>query len=264
MANTQCSETKPPRIELKIRNGVVLVGGDAHYWHTRPTPAHRAFCKFAKDLEPRVVVMNGDAFDGARISRHPSIGWEKSPLVAEELAAVSKRLAEIQEASPQSSRLVWPLGNHDSRFETRLASVAQEYARVRGFHLKDHLDPRWEPCWSLWINGDTVVKHRTSKSGVHAAYNNALHSGHNIITGHTHQLTVRAVADYSGTVRWGAEHGCLADPYGQQFSYTEDNPRNWQAGFLVLTFRDGALLQPEIVRVVGDSKVDFRGELVRI
>jgi len=75
---------------------------------------------------------------------------------------------------------------------------------------------------------------------------------------------VRAVADYSGTVRWGAEHGCLADPYGQQFSYTEDNPRNWQAGFLVLTFRDGALLQPEIVRVVGDSKVDFRGELVRI
>src|SRR6185436_20343423 len=126
-------------------------------------------------------------------------------------------------------------GNHDALFETRLATVAPEYARVHGVHLKDHF-PRWKPCWSVWINNDVVVKHRWA-NGVHAVYNNTLRSGKTFITGHLHSLKVTPWSDYTGT-RYGVDCGTLAEPYADQFiRYTEGNPLNWRSGFILLTFR---------------------------
>jgi hypothetical protein len=34
---------------------------------------------------------------------------------------------------------------------------------------------------------------------------------------------------------------------------------NWRSGFAMLTFEDGELLQPELIRVVREGVVDFRG-----
>jgi hypothetical protein len=249
------------RIALDVPNGIVLIGGDAHIWPGPATTAFRAFCKFAKDLKPAAVIMNGDAFDGATISRHAPIGWEKRPSVIEELEACQERLGEL-EAAAGKARKLWTLGNHDSRFETRIATVAPEYARVHGVHLRDHF-PLWEAAWSCWINNAVVAKHRI-RGGIHAARTNTVLAGKTTVTNHTHQLQVTGVPDYNGT-RWGCEAGCLADPDGRQFvDYTEDNPRTWQSGFLVLTFHKGALLQPETVRVFDDKHVDFRGSLVKV
>lgn len=259
---TRHNISHPPRITCDVQEGIVLIGSDGHYWPGPATTAHRAFVKFARDLRPKIIVMNGDAFDGARISRHPPIGWEKRPEVIQELEAVQERLGEIEQAAPRRARLIWPLGNHDQRFETRLAVTAAEYARVHGFHLKDHVGPRWEPCWAVWIN-DVVVKHRF-RNGVHSRYNNSLHAGKTMVTGHTHALGVTPMPDYNG-VRYGVETGCLADPNGAQFvDYTEDNPKRWEAGFAVLTFHRGRLLPPEIVTVWDDSTVVFRGQLIKV
>src|SRR5688572_21978283 len=123
-----------PRIPLKIRDGIVLVGSDAHYWPGKPSTAHRAFVHFSRRMGPKAVIFNGDAFDGARISRHPPIGWENRPTVAEELEVCRERLQEIAEAA-HGAKKIWTLGNHDARFETRLASVVPEYANIKGFHL---------------------------------------------------------------------------------------------------------------------------------
>lgn len=254
------SRVHPGRLNFDIDSGIVLVGNDAHIWPGPFTPAIKAFIKLCKELRPKFVILNGDMFDGATVSRHARIGWERQPTVKEEIEAGQEVLDAIEKAAFKA-RKVWTLGNHDARFETRLAASSPEYAGIHGIHLKDHF-PNWEPCWSAWI-GDVVVKHRF-KGGIHARHNNSLWSGVTMVTGHTHQLGVTAVPDYRG-IRWGVEGGCLAEPYGEQFgAYTEDNPRLWQAGFVVLTFKHGKVLMPELVRVYDASHVDFRGELIRI
>lgn len=248
------------RLADRIDDGVVIVFSDAHYWPGEITTAHRALIKLCKELRPRIVVCNGDAFDGARISRFPRINWEHKPSVKQELDTVDERLTEIKDASPKNCRFYWPLGNHDSRMEIRIANAVPELEGIKGVHLKDHFDPIWKPCLSLWINDHTVVKHRF-KGGIHAAHNNTVWSGKTILTGHLHSLKVTPFDDYNGT-RFGVDTGTLADTFSQQFEdYMEDSARNWRSGFAVLTFWKGRLLWPELVHVLGEGQAQFRGQV---
>lgn len=254
------------RLHYDCLNGTVLVGSDAHIWPGPKTVAMRAFIKFARELKPRVLVLNGDVVDLPQVSRHPPIGWEDHPTVADEIEASQTILAEIEDAAPQNCKLAWTLGNHDGRFETRLATVAPEYARLHGFHLKDYF-PAWSACWSVWINADSetpcVVKHRF-KGGQGATRANALNAGTHMVTGHLHSANVLGLTDYSGT-RYGVDTGCLADPDAQAFlDYTEDNPKDWRAAFAVLTFRKGQLLPPELVTVWDKKHVVWQGQIIPV
>lgn len=249
------------RFHLDIDSGVVLVGSDAHIQPGYTPTAWRAFVQAAGYLKPKVIVLNGDVLDLGAISRWPRIGWEEQPTVADEIETAKVRLAELRAAAPRGCQFVWPLGNHDARFETRIANVAPEYARIHGVHLKDHF-PHWEGCWSCWINDEVVIKHRF-RGGLHAAWNNTLHSGKTIVTGHTHSLLVRPVSDYNGT-RFGVETGTLGEVYGEHTAdYTEDGPANQRAGFAVLTFDERRLLWPELVHVLDEveGEVEFRGKV---
>jgi hypothetical protein len=258
---TRTVEEHPARRQVEIKNGHVLIGSDSHYFPGIVSTAHRAFVKFCEDIKPDIVIKNGDEIDGAAISRHPPIGWESKPTVQMEVEAASERLEEIFQAS-KNAKHIWPLGNHDGRYETRLATVAPEFAKMHGFHLKDHF-PGWQPCWSVWLNDDVVVKHRY-KGGVHATHNNTVASGKTIVTGHLHSLKVTPYSDYNGT-RWGVDCGTLAEPYGPQFiDYTEDSPVNWRSGFVMLTFHKGKLLDPETIRVWDENHVCFRGQLIEV
>ena len=252
----------PQRIYLKIKDGVVVIGSDAHYWPSLPpSTAHRGLVWATKRLKPVAVIMNGDIFDFPSASQYNTIGWENRPTLADELEAGKERLAEIGDAAG-GARKIHPLGNHDGRFETRLANAAPEYAQVHGVHLKDHI-PEWEPCWGCWINDDVVVKHHW-KGGTHAAYNNTLKSGKSIFTGHLHGEKVEPHSDYNGT-RWGVDCGTLAEPYGPQFrDYTEDNPVDWRSGFVVARFVNGVLRPPEAVYVVAPGVIHFEGKDVRV
>jgi hypothetical protein len=244
------------RRHLEVSDGVVIAFSDAHFWPGVRSTAFKALLMFIREMKPKAIVCNGDAFDGASISRYPRIGWDSKPSVIEELKACKERLSEIEDAA-DGARLFWPLGNHDARFETRLAQNAPEYEGVQGFSLKDHF-PAWAPCWSVWINQDVVVKHRF-KSGIHATHNNTIWAGKTIVTGHLHSLKVTPFDDYAGT-RWGVDTGTLADPHGPQFvDYSEDNPKNHRSGFVVLTFSGGELLDPEMCRVIKFHEVSFRG-----
>lgn len=243
---------------FSVQNGTVLVFSDAHFWPGVRTTAFKALLMFIREFKPRAIINNGDAFDGASISRFPRIGWDSTPSVLEELKACKERLSEIEDIADQA-RLFWPLGNHCARFENRLASNAPQYEGVQGFSLKDHF-PSWAPCWSVWINNEVVVKHRL-RGGIHATRNNVLAAGKTMVTGHLHQLKVTPFDDYNGT-RWGVDTGTLAEPSGPQFvNYLEDAPTDWRSGFAVLTFVDGQLLWPELCRVVRHDIVDFRGRL---
>ena len=261
--HVQQLDQHPAAIQVGIQDGIILVGSDAHYWPGIHSTAHRAFVTFCERLKPKVVVMNGDMYDGARVSRWPDGSWTdmgSKPSVLQELEATSSAMEEIAKASP-GARHIFPLGNHDARFETRLVQQVPEYAQVHGTRLKDHI-PEWEPCWAVLVNDDTVIKHRF-KAGIHAPHNNTMWAGRSIFTGHLHSMKIMPISDYNGT-RWGVDTGCLADPYGPQFfNYCELNPMNWRSGFAVLTYVKGKLLWPELVWVSGPNEIQFRGEVIR-
>ena len=250
------------RVEVEITNGVIVVGSDSHYWPGIISTAHRAFVKIIKDLKPQMVIMNGDAFDGAKISRHPVSGFEARPSVKQELEAVTDRLNEIEKVCG-NAKLHWTWGNHDLRFNARIAQLVPEYEGVTGFNLTDHF-PRWKFSTSIMVNNHTQIKHRLY-NGIHAVYNAALKSGVSMVTGHLHSLKVTPWTDLTGT-RYGVDTGSLADVWGDQFAYTEDSTRNHRSGFAVLTFYNGKLMPPELVEVIDEEGglVYFRGKVISV
>lgn len=247
---------------LTIRDGQILVGSDAHIWPGPLSTMQRAFLQFAKKLKPAAVVANGDFFDGARVSRHASIGWEAKPSVRQELEAVQDYMHELFKASPNSKRF-WPLGNHDARFETRIANVLPEVEGIKGVHLKDHIQG-WTPCWRLDVNDDVVIRHR-ELGGEHADFRNVQTAGKTIVTGHDHRTGVVFWRNYRG-LHYGVRCGFLGDsPLDPQFvHYLEGRAPNWHPAFVLLTFKDGRLLTPELVTKFDDGRVEFRGDLIAV
>lgn len=245
------------RMDVDIENGVIFVASDAHYWPGEISEAHKAFVKLIKKMKPDIIVMNGDAFDGASISRFPKASFPTHaiPTVAQELEAVSDRLGDIEKVAG-NAKLVFTMGNHDLRFEGKLANVAPEFEGVRGFSLKEHF-PRWLFCMSMLVNKNLMIKHRYH-NGVHATWNNSLKSGVSMATGHLHRLQATIVSDYNGT-RWGVDTGTLSEVDGDHMSYGEDNPKNHCSGFAVLTIVNGRLIQPEFCAVL-DGVPYFRGK----
>jgi hypothetical protein len=263
-AHLQTAHQHPQRYDLSILNGEVIVFSDAHFWPGIRTTAFKGLLHLIRNMQPKAVVNNGDAFDGASISRFPRIGWDSTPTLVQELKACDASLGEIEEAAKVARHnvaLPWCLGNHDARFENRLAANAPQYEQVKGFSLKDHF-PAWRPCWAVW-NGDVVIKHRMN-GGIHATHANTLKAGKSVVTGHLHSLKVTPYDDYNGT-RYGVDTGTLADPHGPQFTnYLEEGPTNWRSGFAVLTFRDGRLLWPEVCKVWAPGFIEFRGQVMDV
>lgn len=250
----------PQRLPFSVSpltvSGAVVSFGDCHWWPNTYTDAFWVLLQVIKETKPAAVICNGDAFDGARISRHDRIGWDQRPTIKEELDAVRSCLTMLEGAAPDA-QLYWNWGNHDMRFNTRLASVASEFEGVKGLSLQDHF-PRWVFQWGLMINGNCMFKHRY-KGGISAGRNNTLHSGVSFVTGHDHHLQVSTFSDYRGT-RYGVQGGTLADPYGSQFDYTEGGPVDWQSGFVVGHF-DGEDHRFETVEV-RNGKALFGGRVL--
>jgi hypothetical protein len=254
--------TRPNPIE--IDDGVVMVASDCHYWPGEVSTGHRAFVKLAKKLKPEIVVINGDEFDGASISRHGRIGWEQRPTVAQEIEEVQRRLEEIRKACPDAHHLA-TYGNHTMRYDTYLSSHASALEGVHCGKYEDHI-PGWTYAWAWMVNEHTLIKHRL-KGGIHATWNNTADAQISTVTGHMHNLRVTPRSTMSpvnnGTI-YGVDTGMLADPWGPQFAYIEQGPRNWRSGFAVLTFVDGVLMPPEFAQVVDEGKVFFRGQIVEV
>ncbi len=249
------------RIDYSLDNGVVIVFSDAHYWPNVRTTMQRALCAMVKQLKPAAVVCNGDAFDGGTISRYPRIGWDKKPSVLEELNAVDAALEELRAAASPGTDLIWPLGNHDARYETKLAAHAPEFEGIAGFSLKDRF-PHWRPCWTFWVNGNTCVTH-FYHTGLHDGHNNLLKGQCNYITGHTHSLKVTPWTNARAETLWAVNTGTLADALGgHNVDYQQGRHGNHRSGFAVLTYRDGQLLMPELAMKYDEDSFVFRGHVL--
>lgn len=245
--------------DVNLDEGRIVVFSDAHWWpNQEKTTAHKALLEIIKDVRPSIVVANGDLFDGARVSRHARLGWEKLPTVKEEMDICDDHLHEIRLiADPRRCKFFWNVGNHDQRFDRMLAQNAAEYEGVLS-RLEDRFNG-WDFAWSLNVNDNLMIKHRWH-NGIHAGYNNTLKSGRSIVTGHLHRLLVTPWGDYNGR-RWGVDTGTLSDPHLPQFEYGENNSTPHAPGFAVLTIKDGMLLPPELCEVI-NGRAYFRGQEV--
>lgn len=249
---------------LEIKDGHVIVFSDAHIWPGDRSVAMDAMMKLIKEFQPKAIINNGDIFDGAAISRHPRNSWANAPDVVDELdacVAFADEVEAVAKSARKNCAFLWNAGNHDTRFSARLATVAPEFARIKGFDLKDHF-PAWQLAWSTFINENTVVKHRW-KGGQHAAFNNTKDSGRSLVTGHLHKCMVTPFADYNGR-RYGVDCGTLSDfgPTVDKFTYGEDSPFNWGQGFVVLTYdKQGRLLPPSLCEVI-DGRAYFERRLI--
>ena len=242
-------------IEHTVENGHVFIASDCHYWPEESTTAHKAFVKLLTEFKPKTIILNGDVFDGARISRHAALMGTNPPTPKQEIEACQDRLDEIAKASKNATKL-WTYGNHDVRLFNYIAQNAPELSEFSDLFA---YFPGWHTGWRIDINGSVIIKHRYH-NGIHSTWNNALKSGRSIITGHLHQLKITPFSDYDGR-RWGVDAGTLAEPYSDQFVYTEMNPVNWCSGFCVLTFENGKLLPPELCEVI-NGVAYFRGQRV--
>lgn len=255
-------DTKPNPIDMN--SGCIVVASDCHYWPDEVATAHKALVKLCKQLGPDIVVINGDEFDGASISRHVRNGWEKRPTVAAEIKEVQARMHEIKRASGRA-KLLGTFGNHTMRYDTYLSGHAALVEGVAGTKYED-LVPAWNYAWAWLVNGHTLIKHR-HKGGIHATWNNTGEAQISTVTGHCHALQVRprsTMSPVNGGTIYGVDTGMLADPWGPQFAYMEQGPRNWRSGFAVLTFIDGILMPPELCQVLSEGVAWFRGNKIEV
>ncbi len=255
VANTYIPDNRRV-IQHTVDNGHVFIASDCHYWPGEETVAHKAFVKLLTEFKPKTAVLNGDVFDGARISRHAALMGTNPPTPKQEIEACQDRLDEIAKASKNAIKL-WTYGNHDLRL---FNFVAQHSPELSEFSDLFSYFPGWHTGWRIDINNSVVIKHRWH-NGQHATYNNVLKAGKSIVTGHLHKLMVTPWSDYNPGRRYGVDTGTLAEPTGDQFVYLEENPVNWCSGFAVLTFENGKLLPPELCEVI-NGVAYFRGQRV--
>lgn len=247
-------------INLTLKDGVVIVFSDAHLHPKQDYPiAAKALLKVVKDLQPDVIVDGGDLLDLASISKHDKLGWEDSISVKDELDVGFRFLSQLSFASP-NSKCIELQGNHTDRMDKFLVKHCPQFKGLKGFRYQDQLPPGWDYSRSLMINDNTMFLHQFNQ-GVHAAYNNVMKSGISIVTGHTHILEVKPFTDYTGT-RYGIQTGTLADPkVNPFFEYTLGTPLNWNSGFVVLTYANSELINPELC-TVSKAGAFFRGKKI--
>ena len=209
-----------------------LVASDWHIWPGYTSRAEEVFYQTLQADKFDMVVLNGDVTDQPRVSRHDPIQGIQPPSLVDELTEAQSRVAHVAKLARKKNKackLIWTMGNHDSRAWRHTALLAPEIAPMFDFEA---LFPDWQFTMSITVNDNCVIKHRWNK-GLHAALNNTRNSGTTLVTGHTHRLLVTPWTDYNGT-RYGIETGTLCDPRGPQFQYIENDPVNWQPGFIEL------------------------------
>jgi hypothetical protein len=263
------SQAHRQRININLDSAEVLFGSDLHAWPEIYGVAMAAMIDFNRRHKPAIVVLNGDGLDGAQISKHSRLGWDKRPSPQEEIEALSEYLDQLRKANP-NARYIRTRGNHDTRLETYLASNAPLVEGMKGTTLADHI-PGWEECISIHFNvneegldPELIAKHRGRHNGLHATFNELRALGVSFCHGHLHAQKLVSYENARGAI-WGVDLGMLAPKDHPGFDYTEDGIPNWRSGLGLFTFQNAKLEIPELATVTheGRGEMRFRGKTLR-
>ena len=85
----------PQVLTGELVDGCIIIGGDAHIWPGVDTIMMKAFVKVAKQIKPKMICLNGDIIDGARVSRHGSTLGSAAPKVSAEIDAAKAWMDQL-------------------------------------------------------------------------------------------------------------------------------------------------------------------------
>lgn len=185
----------------------------------------------ARELQPDMIVLGGDLFDGYALSR-----FDKKPdkllSLQTELDKAGTYIRNLQKASP-ASEFVWLLGNHEERLEKYLDRKAPELACLRGLRITNLVpvdSVRIVPYGERWRVGPLTFVHGAVVRKVAGASAKAVSEaeGCSIVMGHTHRMGMVLQTRGSEVVH-SYEGGCLCD---LRPSYLKQSS-NWQNGVSV-------------------------------
>lgn len=244
------------RRQFDVEDGTVVLFSDPHWLPDHSPVAHQALLTIIRDLKPQLTICGGDAADGDTISRwDPTRGHHKRFTVREELECVRDNFAQLDALLKKSPR-AWTLGNHDVRLSRYIAVKAPELLDMPMTRLEEWA-PKWPLSWTVEINagkpGMTVVRHRNQAGMLHLQ---AQKAGCHYAHGHLHRINVHTMPTFAG-FRYSVDAGSLADPSSEGFDYGEGSAPHCQ-GFVVLTYRGGELMPPEVCAVI-NGRAWFRG-----
>lgn len=235
------------RKKTTIKRAVVVSDIHAPY---HDSTAVRIATEIIRDIQPDVLVVNGDTVDCYGISR-----FLKDPTrlegLQDELNEARRILTGFRDASPKSKRFITE-GNHEARLSKTIASLdgpARELARLDNFQeamswrsllglhtlgykwVADHDQPATDIIPHVLVKHGSVVR-KYSGYSAKAEYENYHRSG---TSGHTHRLGVHYHRSLDQTHLW-VETGCLCSLKPEYTRYP-----NWMQGFAVFSWIDDDL-----------------------
>lgn len=208
----------------------ILVGNDFHvpFHHKK---AVENWLQVAKDLQPDVIVINGDFLDCYSISSFSKAPG--APNLQAELDAGAKILQKLRHDCP-NSKIYYLEGNHEERLKRHLVEFPGLYG-LRDLALEkllrlDDLDIQFLPYKDILNLGSLCITHgegRGSSIAGQTARNYMEKKGFDhIIIGHVHKIGHIHKTGYKRHQQ-SLENGCLLDI--EQADYISQP--NWQMGF---------------------------------
>lgn len=200
----------------QISQSKVLVISDLHFPY-QDNHAIRKAIEYGKNQKINCILINGDLFDFAGISRHEK-DWRQRT-VAQEFEAVRVFLNSLRKHFPKA-KIVYKLGNHDERWEKWLFLKAPEIFDDNEFKLETRLK-----LGELKIDivkdklpikiGKLTVLHghelAGGSGGVNPARATFLKTLDSVLVGHYHKTSQHTEASMYQEVFSVNSTGCLCD-----------------------------------------------------
>jgi predicted phosphodiesterase len=222
------SETFEPYL---INQSRTLIISDLHFPY-QDNEAIKIAINYGKEKQVNCILLNGDVFDFASISRHEK-SWRQRQ-VHQEFEAVRIFLNSLRQHFPKA-KIVFKYGNHDERYEKFLFLKAPEIFDCTDFQLEVLLklaELKIEVVKDkLPIKiGKLTVLHGHElfggSGGVNPARGTFLKTLENVVVGHYHKTSSNTEASMYGNVFSVHSVGCLCgkNPYFMPIN-------KWNTGF---------------------------------
>lgn len=215
----------------QINQSKVLIISDLHFPY-QDNNAIRKAIEYGKEKKVNCILINGDLFDFACISRHEKDWRQRS--VAQEFKAVRTFLNSLRKHFPKA-KIVYKLGNHDERWEKWLFLKAPEIFDDPEFKLETRLK-----LGELRID---IVKEKLpikigkltclhghelagGSGGVNPARATFLKTLDSVLVGHYHKRSSHDETTMNGNVISVQSQGCLCEMHPHFMPINK-----WQQGF---------------------------------
>ena len=228
---------------------------DIHYPHEDPR-CMKLVEAFLKDFRPDILILNGDIFDMPQISSFRKRRKEimLSTNIQDDIDRGREGLERLLDAAGAKEHL-YPMGNHEDRWESYLGNKAPELASLRALTMEELLIPKGVKYKSYgdgyWLNDSLYIYH-----GLYVGKNNwtdaeRLQIGASSITGHRHHQRVSYFTNRKQTFKNIAQ-GCLCKLNPPYLRSTSD----WQQGFTYGHIIDDEKFRAiEVEIVTGDETI---------